>query len=67
MDRFGDVDDGNTVFGAVDEFFHFGVPAFCLMSEMTPGFEQIFYCDRHCKTLFLFSMLFLRLSLFFTA
>ena len=39
----GEVDDGNTVLGTVDELFHFGVPAFCLMTEMTSGFEQIFY------------------------
>ena len=38
----------DTVFSPVNVMLHFGVPAFGLMSEMTPGFEQIVYSEfRH--------------------
>ena len=47
VDGLGDVDDGDTVLGTIDIVFHFGVPAFRLMSEMTSRFEKILDCERH--------------------
>ena len=47
-DGLGKIDDGDTVSGTEDKLLHLGVPAFGLMSEMTPGFEQIVYSEfRH--------------------
>ena len=46
--RLGEVDDRNTVLGAIDVILHLRVPAAGLMSEMTPGFQQIIDTDfRH--------------------
>ena len=53
MNGLGNVDDGDTVFGTVDIIFHLGVPAFCLMSEMTSCLEKIFYCESHDRPPFL--------------
>ncbi|MPN06407.1 hypothetical protein SDC9_153663 [bioreactor metagenome] len=57
MNGLGDVDDGDTVFGTINEILHLGVPAFRLMSEMTSRFEKILDCERHSEAAFLFSML----------
>ena len=37
------VDDVNVVSGGVDVFRHFGVPAFCLVTEVHARFEQGFH------------------------